>query len=164
MLERYFNSRSIRHKVVFQVTFQVVLALVMIILLTVFFVNNQLNQQIEARLELQAGALNEKIEQRLQYLVENTQLLASNDLMINALTDSKGRETYLPPLVKKRVSPLLESVTRISEFSSFKDKQYLSPNAYCPSPQDSLARLFWLIHKATTRNKNTFFTLSPFII
>ena len=100
MLERYFNSRSIRHKVVFQVTFQVVLALVMIILLTVFFVNNQLNQQIEARLDLQAGALNEKIEQRLQYLVENTQLLASNDLMINALTDSKGRETYLPPLVK----------------------------------------------------------------
>jgi diguanylate cyclase (GGDEF)-like protein len=100
MIKRFFNSSSIRHKVVVQVTSQVVLALVLIILLMVFFINAQLNRQIEAQLEFQANALNDKIEQRLQYLVENTRLLTSNDLMINALTDTKGRQAYLPALVK----------------------------------------------------------------
>ncbi|MBE0499119.1 MAG: EAL domain-containing protein [Campylobacterales bacterium] len=100
MFSDIFNTQSIKRKVVFQVTGQVVSALVLIISMVVFLVNEQLSRQTEALLANTAKALHERLEQRVRYLVDNTVLLTTNGLMVNALTDSIGRKKYLPPLVE----------------------------------------------------------------
>ena len=100
MLERVLGKASIRHKVVMQMVTQVVISLLLIMAITLYFISNHLHTQIGEQLDFQSRVLAEKLEQRLNYLMENTALLTRNDLMINALTDVSGRERYLPPLVK----------------------------------------------------------------
>lgn len=92
--------RSIKTKVVSLVMGQLLAALVAIILLVVFLVNELMHQQTQALFEQRAGALNEKLEQKISYLIESAELLTANKLMVNSLTDSEGREAYLTPLLE----------------------------------------------------------------
>ncbi|MDO6562009.1 EAL domain-containing protein [Amphritea sp. 1_MG-2023] len=94
-----FKFRSIKQKVIFLVTSQLVLVLVTLLIVSLFLVNKQLGTQTERLFVSHASALNLSIEQRLSYLVENSELLATNELMVNALIDSEGREAYLAPLL-----------------------------------------------------------------
>lgn len=100
MINRLLKLKSIKSKVVVQVTGQITTALFLIIAMVLFLVNKQISEQTHTLLRYKAYALNEKLEQRIRYLMENTILLTTNELMINALTDSSGREKYLPPLVE----------------------------------------------------------------
>lgn len=95
----FYNRTSIRHKIVFQLTSLVTLALLVYILAVLFLVREQVTDTTQTVLEYKAQVLQEKVEQRLGYLIENTTLLSSNQLMVNALTDSEGREKYLPSLI-----------------------------------------------------------------
>ncbi len=90
---------NIRNKVILQVTGQIVAALVIIIIIVVVLADKILSEQTTSLLEYKAKTIHEKMEQRVNYLLENTDLLTSNKLMVNALTDSAGREKYLPLLV-----------------------------------------------------------------
>lgn len=80
-------------------TAQLLLALAGVLSLALFLVNREVGAQTEKLFFNEAFSLNRDIEQRLGYLSENTQLLATNELMINAMIDSAGREAYLTPLV-----------------------------------------------------------------
>lgn len=100
MSEQQPKRRSIKNKVVLLVTGQLLLAMLAVIFLVLSLVNELMHEQTEAVFVNKAYALNEKLEQRIRYLVDNTQLLTSNELMVNALTDSDGRQNYLPPLVQ----------------------------------------------------------------
>ena len=100
MFNNIFNKHSIKRKVVFQVTGQVVAALILIISMVIFLVNKQMGEQTQILLANKAQTLHEKIEQRVHSLVDNTVLLSTNGLMVNALTDTAGRAKYLPALVE----------------------------------------------------------------
>jgi diguanylate cyclase (GGDEF)-like protein len=96
---RFYNRSSIRQKVVLQVTVLVTVALLSNLVAVGFLVRAQVTDSTQALLQNKARVLQEKIEQRLRYLIENTTLLASNQLMVNSLTDSAVRERYMPPLI-----------------------------------------------------------------
>ncbi|QKI88740.1 putative bifunctional diguanylate cyclase/phosphodiesterase [Thiomicrorhabdus xiamenensis] len=98
-MDGYFKPGGIRRRVSFQIIILLTLALTANLLAMLYLVREQTLNSTEAMLENTALVLQEKIEQRLNYLLENTELLSSNQLMINALTDSEGRERYLPSLV-----------------------------------------------------------------
>lgn len=95
----WFKFSSIKQKVIFLVTSQLLLILATLLIVSLFLVNKQLGSQTEKLFVSNASALNQAIEQRLSYLVENSELLATNELMINALIDNEGRDAYLTPLI-----------------------------------------------------------------
>ncbi len=97
------QKTSIKQKVIMQVAGQVVFALLLTMILAIILVEQQMSQQTEALLNNKADALQQRIEQRIRYLTDNTTLLTKNELMVNALTDSEGRKNYLPPLVNNFV-------------------------------------------------------------
>lgn len=96
----FISNKSIKSKVISQITAQIVIALFLIIVMVIFIVDKQLSEQTQALLVNKTHALNERLEQRLSFLIENTELLTKNELMINSLTDSEGRSTYLSPLIE----------------------------------------------------------------
>ncbi|MBO1923627.1 bifunctional diguanylate cyclase/phosphodiesterase [Thiomicrorhabdus sp. 6S3-12] len=98
-MNKFFKHGSIRRRVSFQIIFLLTLALTANLLAMLYLVREQALNSTQTMLENRAQVLQEKIEQHLQYLLENSNLLSSNQLMINALTDSEGRERYLPSLV-----------------------------------------------------------------
>ena len=57
--------------------------------------SHALEADLDKRFELDAGQL----AQRFDYLLESAQVLAKNPLVINGVSDSQGRKTYLPKLV-----------------------------------------------------------------
>ena len=54
-----------------------------------------LENDLDKRFEVDVGQL----EQRFDYLLESVQVLAKNPLVINGISDTQGRKTYLPKLV-----------------------------------------------------------------
>lgn len=96
----FYHRASIRHKVVVQITGLVTLALLANVLAVAFLVREQVTETTQVLMQSQADLIQEQVEQRLQYLLENSELLSSNQLMVNALTDSEGLKTYLPPLIE----------------------------------------------------------------
>jgi diguanylate cyclase (GGDEF)-like protein len=91
---------SIRRKIVKQLTTLVVTVLLVSILVVIFLVREQVEDHAQQLLNFKAKVLQDKIEKRLQYLLENTTQLTKHKLMVNALTDSEGRKQYLPPLIE----------------------------------------------------------------
>lgn len=99
MFKRLVGRGNIKQKVIFLVNTQLLIALLCMLFIALFLVERQVNKQTEKLFISNSTDLSRSIEKRLAYLIENTTLLATNDLMINALTDSIGREVYLKPLV-----------------------------------------------------------------
>lgn len=95
----FFKNNSLRQKVSLQIVVLLTISLVVYLLFMLSLVRGQIHSSTQSLLEQRAVVLQEKIEQRFEYLLENTSLLANHELMINALTDSAGRKKYLPSLV-----------------------------------------------------------------
>ena len=74
------------------------------IVVVLFLVKKQAENHAGELLRFKAMVLQEKIDQRLDFLVENAESLTANKLMVNALTDSEGRSKYLPPLIENFIS------------------------------------------------------------
>lgn len=93
-------KRSIKRRIVLSIGTLVLLSLVVITMMASVLTYQLMKQQTEEYFTNQAQAVYDRIDQRLNFLIENTSLLTQNELMINALTDAEGRERYLTPLVK----------------------------------------------------------------
>ena len=93
-------TKSIRGRVILKVSGLIALAMLFITLMVALLVYQQMGEQMQTLLQSQTYATQQRLEQRLRYLAENTVLLTKNEFMINALIDAGGRETYLPPLVE----------------------------------------------------------------
>jgi len=93
------QQASIKNKITVLVTGQLMLALLCTLIVVLILVNKQVGAQTEALFISKASSLNRAIEQRISYLIDNSQLLTTNELMVNALTDSVGRKAYLTQLV-----------------------------------------------------------------
>lgn len=98
-LKALAGHRNITQKVIFLVTSQLLFALLCVLTVAILLVERQVNEKAETLFIGNATELSRAIEKRLGYLVENTELLAINKLMVNALTDREGRGAYLEPLV-----------------------------------------------------------------
>ncbi len=94
------QHKSIRKRVVLQVSVLISAAIIFITLSVAMLVHQHMSAQMRTLLQNKTYATQQRLEQRLRYLVENSILLTKNEFMINGLLDSIGRETYLPPLVK----------------------------------------------------------------
>ncbi|MGB0734107.1 MAG: cache domain-containing protein, partial [Pontibacterium sp.] len=99
LVKNILERGGIRSRVIGLMGSQVLIAVVCIVFVTVFMINRQIGQQTTQLFHVQASALNSAIEQRIDYLIANTELLAANELMVNALSDTQKGETYLPQLV-----------------------------------------------------------------
>lgn len=93
------TKQSIKFKVIFLIVSLTVTAIALMTITVGILSHKQINQQTHEVLKNRAENIFERFEQRVQYLIENTSLLSSNELMVNALTDVEGRKNYLPPLV-----------------------------------------------------------------
>ena len=93
------TKQSIKFKVIFLIVSLIVTAIALMTVTVGILSHKQINQQTHEVLRNRAENIFERFEQRVQYLIENTALLSSNELMVNALTDVEGRKNYLPPLV-----------------------------------------------------------------
>lgn len=94
------SKKSIKRKVILQFSGLIAVAMLLMIFLVIHLVNQQMSRQTHALLRNKAESVQQRLEQRIRYLVENSELLTKNELMVNALIDAEGRKNYLPPLVE----------------------------------------------------------------
>ncbi|MBN2782090.1 MAG: EAL domain-containing protein [Campylobacterales bacterium] len=92
-------KKSIRSKLVFANSALIAVAIAIMTIVVVVLVEKQIQKQTYTLLQSKAHILQNNLEKRISYLVENTKLLTTNELMINAFTDYDGRKNYLPKLV-----------------------------------------------------------------
>ena len=97
---KQLNNKSIKKRVVFQFSTLIALSIFLMISFVAYFVTDNMSKQAELLVKNRADFIQNKIENRLDYLIESTKLLARNELMINALIDEDGRKEYLTLLVK----------------------------------------------------------------
>ena len=95
----FSRIRSIRTKVVLLNSLVIALAIIAMTVVVLSLVQKQIKSQVYYLLENEAHSLHKSIDQRIAYLVENTELLTKNELMINSMTDKDGRKNYLPKLI-----------------------------------------------------------------
>lgn len=93
------RQKSIKRRIVVLISALVISAILVITLMATAQTYQQMRQQTELYFTNQAMSIYDRIDQRIGYLSENTQLLTQNELMVNALTDAEGRQRYLPPLI-----------------------------------------------------------------
>ncbi|WP_373035816.1 PAS domain S-box protein [Sulfurimonas sp.] len=92
-------KNSIKTKVVFQVTTLIAFILILATSFILYLDVTSLQEKAELNLKNKAKELADGVEQMLGYLQENTELLANNELFINALIDEKEKNKYLLPLI-----------------------------------------------------------------
>lgn len=100
MQEMTSAKQSIRSRVVLLISGLITVAMLLMTVIVVYVVEKQITEQTYALLKSQAHDLHLRMEQQIRHLVENSVMLTTNKLMINALTDSEGREEYLSALVE----------------------------------------------------------------
>lgn len=93
-------SKSIKGKVILQVSGLLSLAMIFITIIVALLIHRQMIDQMEILLRSNVYDTQQRLEERIGYLVDNTEVLAKNELLINALLDSQGRQTYLQTLAK----------------------------------------------------------------
>ena len=93
-------NHSIKSRVVVLISALIALAMILITFMVVYIVQVNMSEQIRTMLENRADSIQNRLEQRIGNLVDNTLLLTKNELMVNALTDMNGRKIYLPQLVE----------------------------------------------------------------
>ena len=93
------KDRSIKTKVVTQVS--IIIALILIIAFGFIVYLSIIHSKEKAELSLQhkTEKVFNQLEQQLRYLRENTELLAKNQLLVNAYIDQSDRAKYLPALI-----------------------------------------------------------------
>ena len=94
------RRRSLKRRLTLQVSAFVAAVMVLITVLVAVQMDNYLSRLMQASL-LEVGRANQALlEQRITALVENTERLAVNELVINGLVDEQGRQSYLPKLAE----------------------------------------------------------------
>ena len=92
--------KSIKGKVIVRVSGLLTLAMLFITVLVALLIHRQMSDQMELLLRNSVYDTQQRLEERVGFLVENTEVLSKNELFVNALLDTQGRETYLPTLAK----------------------------------------------------------------
>ncbi len=93
-------KRSFRRRVVVWVSLLIGTAILVTVFFAFLFIKGHMGAQMQVLLENKALSIQGRVEQRIRYLVENTELLTKNDLVINAFIDPGGRDSYLLPLTE----------------------------------------------------------------
>ncbi|PKO55147.1 MAG: hypothetical protein CVU28_07425, partial [Betaproteobacteria bacterium HGW-Betaproteobacteria-21] len=94
------HGRSLKRRLMLQVSGFVVATMVLATALVAVLMDSYLNQQMQGTLLGLGRSEQGLLEQRIAYLVENTERLADNQLVVNGLVDATGRDTYLPKLTE----------------------------------------------------------------
>jgi len=100
MAEKDLFKKSIRTKVVGRVSAFIALILAVSFGLIVYLSIYHLQENAQLSLQFRTEKLLGKLEQRLEYLRENTELLARNELLVNAFIDQSERERYLSAFIE----------------------------------------------------------------
>ena len=95
-----FINKSIKTRVIVLVTSLLIFGMLSITFLATLIAYSSMSEQTNALLDTKSHFVEQKMEQRLHCLIENTEILTQNELVVNALTDADGREKYLPQLVQ----------------------------------------------------------------
>lgn len=93
-------NKSIRAKVIWLVSGSMALAMLFISIIVTILIYRHMGAQMESLLQNNGYSTQQRLEGSLRYLVDNSEVLAKNELFINALVDEEGRKNYLPLLVK----------------------------------------------------------------
>ncbi len=127
-------NESIKRKVVIRVAGMVLALLSAALGYIIFLELSHLNKQATFNLQEQAQDLRNNIDQRIEYLRENTLRLAQNKLLINAFIDDKERSKYLLPLIEN-----FKSDKNINHFSlvDFDGRVLFQTDANTPTFEDS---------------------------
>ena len=92
-------KKSIKTKVIIQASVLIAIILTIVITLFISLALNNLQEKADLDLKNKSHRLAHDVELRLEYLKENTELLANNELIINAFIDQENRNKYLPALI-----------------------------------------------------------------
>lgn len=92
-------KKSIKTKVVLKVSVLIAFILTIAFSIVVYISITNLQEKTSLELETSSKNLAHDIEQKLEYLIENTKLLANNELIVNAFIDKEKRDSYLLPLI-----------------------------------------------------------------
>lgn len=98
-IEALLGARhSIKRRVILQVCALVSATMLLLTVAVALMMDAQLSRQIQKNLRDMGYSSLALLETRITALVENTERLADNPLVVNGLMDQQGRETYLPKL------------------------------------------------------------------
>ncbi|MCU7836759.1 MAG: response regulator [gamma proteobacterium symbiont of Taylorina sp.] len=154
--ENFHHKHSLKNRLVLQVSSFVVVALVLMIVLITVLLNNYLLSHAHKDLENTAFSLQQLLDQRIEYLLENTQRLAENPFIINGLIDAEGRKTYLPKLVDNFAEGRDVKSLSLLDFDGrpvFQTQQEIPDYNSSPQLRSALAReLFSLYIEASGNN------------
>ena len=101
MTERNVQTKhSIKSRLTWQFSSFMVLAMVILMVFSALFLKRFMENESRRDLKVIAGLEMARLEQRLEFLLENTDRLTQNSLVKNGLVDSQGRQTYLPELIE----------------------------------------------------------------
>ncbi len=92
------RKRSLKRKVIVLVSGFVATTMVVVTVVVAILLDGYLSHQMQNTLKDVGYSVQMLLEQRIAYLVENTERLTENQLVINGLLDPQGRQTYLPKL------------------------------------------------------------------
>ncbi|GAB3360239.1 MULTISPECIES: hybrid sensor histidine kinase/response regulator [Giesbergeria] len=92
--------RSLKRRVILQVCALVSATMLLLTVAVALMMDAQLGRQMQNSLRDMARSSLVLLEARITALVENTERLADNPLVVNGLMDQQGRETYLPQLAR----------------------------------------------------------------
>jgi hypothetical protein len=90
--------KSIKSKVVAQVSIFIIFILTVAFLPIVYLKVHNLQEKTDLQLQNLSNEMAHDINQRLEYLKEKAELLANNELIVNAFIDKEEKESYLLPL------------------------------------------------------------------
>jgi hypothetical protein len=109
---KFGSSASIKTKVVLKVSFLLAFFLTAAMGFFAYTYLSDLREKTRLDLRNKSENLAHDIELRLEYLKENTQLLANNELIVNSFIDQEDKDEYLLPLVNNfRKGKLLNSLS-----------------------------------------------------
>ncbi len=94
------QQRSLKQRLVLHVSGFVAIAMTLVTVLAAALFSGGLNNQVNELLKNATRSSQMLLEQRIAYLLENTEKITENPFVINGLVDPEGRQTYLPKLAQ----------------------------------------------------------------
>lgn len=92
--------KKLKKRLIIQVSGFVALVMLLVTGLFAFLMSKNLSEQLQRQLKVSVSSSQLLLEQRIDYLLENTERLTTNPFVINGLVDAEGRNTYLPKLAE----------------------------------------------------------------
>jgi signal transduction histidine kinase len=155
-------KNSIKNKIIIQFTLIISVFLLLISFSIGYLFIKNTESHAQDLLKNRALLIEEKIQERLYYLIEQTKLLAKNSLMINSLIDDDNKEEYLLPLALNFMEDKNVKYLNIIDFDGeiiFKTTENVPKYSNSIYIRNALAlgqTTFYL-----EKNKNEFIVVSP---